>query len=159
MSFQIHALPATSFQPLFELDDEALIQHHARRVMVDAQPGYPCRISLTDCDIGERVLLVNFQHQPGDSPFQSAHAVIVRDGAEQATPEPDEIPELLTSRLLSIRSFNAAHDLLDAEVLEGSSLAERLSSLLQDPNADYVHIHNAARGCYLAGATRASRYC
>jgi len=154
MSFQIHALAATSFQPLFELDDEALIQHRARRVIVDAQPGFPCRVSLTDAAIGESVILVNFQHQPGDSPFQSAHAVIVRDGAEQASPAPDEIPALLTSRLLATRSFNSAHDLLNAEVVEGSSLAETLASLLQEPNADYIHIHNAARGCYLASATR-----
>ena len=39
------------------LNDKELASHQAKGVIVDEEPGYPCRVSLEDAKIGERVLL------------------------------------------------------------------------------------------------------
>ncbi len=53
MSFQIHALSPVQFEPLFTLSDRELAKVRATRMIVDAKPGYPCRVSLADADVGE----------------------------------------------------------------------------------------------------------
>ena len=75
MTFQIHALPADDFASLFELSEDELASRNAQRMTAKSQPGYPCRVSMKDADIGETVILVNHQHQPASSPYQSSHAV------------------------------------------------------------------------------------
>jgi len=37
---------------------------------------------------------------------QSSHAIFVREQAEQAFPPVDEVPDVLATRLISIRAFN-----------------------------------------------------
>ena len=59
MSFQIHALPAEHFQPLFRMSEQELASVRATRMVVDTKPGYPCRVSLADAEVGETVILVN----------------------------------------------------------------------------------------------------
>ena len=51
---------------------------------MDATPGYPDRIEMRDCVAGETVLLVNYEHLPVASPYRSAHAIFVREGAREA---------------------------------------------------------------------------
>jgi hypothetical protein len=92
VTFRISALPRASFEHLFNLSDDALAAHGAVRRIVDAKPGYPCRISLEDAEIGETVILVHYEHQPAPTPFRAGHAVYVRPGVEEARPEVDAVP-------------------------------------------------------------------
>jgi len=154
MPFQIHALPNDPFLPLHKLTDEALVALGARRMVADAKPGFPCRVSLADADPGETVILLNHEYQPAQSPYRARHAIFVREHAEQAHPAPGEVPLSLASRLLSVRAFDADDMIRDAEVLEGTGLADLLDTMFADPSTAYVHIHNARRGCYAARATR-----
>ena len=49
MQFRIRGLPAEQFAPLFKLSDEELTEKGAVRQTADARdPGYPCRVSLTE---------------------------------------------------------------------------------------------------------------
>lgn len=155
MSFQIHALPAETFTPLFDLPEEALAARLARRMTADARPGFPCRVSLEDAQIGERVLLVNHVHLPEGTPYRASHAVFVRQGAVQAFPEADEIPDFLLSRLISVRAFDDAHMMVRADAVEGSSLALVIPEMLRDARIACLHLHNARQGCYMARVTRA----
>ncbi len=155
MSFQIHALPFDKFEPLFAMSDSELENVRACRVIADAKPGYPCRVSLADAEIGETLILTNFEHQPGDSPFQSTHAIYVRENAEQAFPAVGEIPEDLKLRLTSIRAFNDKHHIVDADVVDGSLLGESIPAMLQNAEVSYLHLHNAKLGCFTALVTRA----
>ncbi len=155
MSFQFHALSLVQFEPLFALSDSDLAKVRATRMIVDAKPGYPCRVSLADAEIGETVILVNFEHQSADSPFKAAHAIIVREHAEQAFPEIGVIPELFETRLISIRAFDDKHYIVDADVVDGSRLSESIPTMLQDTRVTYLHLHNAKLGCFAARVTRA----
>jgi uncharacterized protein YbaR (Trm112 family) len=124
-------------------------------MVADAKPGYPCRISLVDAEVGEAVILVNFEHQPGESPYQASHAIFVREQAEQAFPTVDEVPAVLATRLISIRAFNKRHYMIAADVVDGVLLAEAIPAMLDDPAVDYLHLHNAKPGCFAARVTRA----
>jgi len=141
--------------PLFNLSDSGLANMQASRMVADAKPGFPCRISLADAEPGEVVILVNFEHQPADSPYRSSHAIFVREQAEQAFPAVGEVPEALSSRLISLRAFDKTHFMLAAEVVEGELLAEIIPATFDNPEVSYVHLHHAKQGCYAARVTRA----
>jgi len=155
MPFQIHALAATPFTPLFALSDSELANIKATRMVADAKPGFPCRVSLADAEVGEVVILVNFEHQPGNSPYRSSHAIFVRENAEQAFPAVGEVPEALKTRLTSIRAFDANHFMVAADVVDGAFLSEAIPAMFADPSVDYLHLHNARQGCFAARVTRA----
>lgn len=44
-------------------------------MIVDKKPGFPCRVSLTDADLGETVLLVPFHHHEVSSRLLSDESV------------------------------------------------------------------------------------
>ncbi|MGB0799278.1 MAG: DUF1203 domain-containing protein, partial [Planktomarina sp.] len=75
MSFQIDALPAIDFAPLFKLSDDELAARNAVRMTVTEYPGTPCRISLEDAQIGEDVILLNHAHLLAASPYAATHAI------------------------------------------------------------------------------------
>ncbi len=155
MSFQIHALSGAQFEPLFSLSDSELAKVRASRMIADAKPGFPCRVSLADAEIGETLILVNFEHQPGDSPYRATHAIFIRENAEQAFPDIETVPESLKTRLISIRAFDDKHHMVDADVVEGTRLGKSIPAMLQDQKVAYLHLHNARPGCFAARVTRA----
>ena len=154
MGFQITALSADEFSHLFGLDDESLAMHGARRMTVDVKPGYPCRVTLVDAEPEESVLLVNYEHLAVNTPYRSAHAVFVREGATTCPPLVDRIPEQLRIRLLSIRAFDANGMMVDADVVHGEESEPIVRRLLDGPRVDYLHIHNAKPGCYASRVDR-----
>ncbi len=155
MSFRIHALPLGAFAPFFGMDESELDVRGVLRCRVDQPVGFPCRVSLRDAQPGETVLLLNYEHLPVTGPYQSRHAIYVREYAQEYRPEVNEIPEVLSSRLLSVRAFDASGMMLDADVVAGAVAARLIEHQLANPRADYLHLHNAKPGCYAARATRA----
>ncbi len=155
MTFQIHALSPQPFADLFALPDSQLATRRARRVIVREKPGTPCRVTLEDAEIGETVLLMNYTHLPVDNPYRASHAIFVREGADQAHPAADEVPQVLESRLISLRVFDGADVMIAADVAEGEDLHEALAHAFSDPNAAYIHLHYAKPGCFAASVTRA----
>ncbi|ADO43922.1 DUF1203 domain-containing protein [Ketogulonicigenium vulgare] len=155
MPFQIEGLDPADFAPLFTLSDSALQRMNARRVVVDAHPGTPCRISLTDAAIGETVLLINYEHQPAHTPFQSRHAIFVRAGIAQARPEVGTVPPSLLTRLISLRGFDVDDMMIAADVVPGHDLAAALAEVFENADVSYVHLHYAKQGCFAARARRA----
>lgn len=155
MSFQIHALEPHGFEKYFAMSNEELTRHLAVRLTATSKPGFPCRVSLADAEVGDELVLVNHRHQPGASPYRAAHAIFVRRGVAQARPAIGEIPQVLRTRTLSLRAFDHRSTIVAADLVEGDDLAPALERLLADPAADYVHIHYAKFGCYAARADRA----
>ncbi|MDH3431714.1 MAG: DUF1203 domain-containing protein, partial [Gammaproteobacteria bacterium] len=78
----------------------------------------------------------------------------VREYAIQATPGRNEVPQMFRHRLLSVRAFDAAGMMLDADVVAGESLESLIVRLLANESADYLHVHNARPGCYAARVAR-----
>jgi hypothetical protein len=155
MDFRIVALPVEPFAPLFGRSEPELAAHDAVRRVADRRPGFPCRVSLRDAAPGESVLLLNYTHLALPGPYRSSHAIYVREGALECRPEVNEVPEVLATRLLSVRAFDAAGMMTDAEVSDGAQVAPLLRRYLDDPRVAYLHLHNARPGCYAAQAVRA----
>lgn len=155
MSFRISALPTARFKPLFALSDEELAARGAKRLIVDQCPGFPCRVSLVDAQVGEVVLLTNYEHQAASSPYRAAHAIFVRENANEARPQVDEVPRVLRSRLLSVRGFDEKGMMIDADVVDGREIEPAIERLLANARISYLHLHNAKPGCYAARVDRA----
>ena len=154
MSFRVLGLSPDQFRPLFDMSDAELRGLGALRVIAD-DPLMPCRVSMEHAELGEELLLLNFEHQPANTPYRATHAIYVRKVAHQAFDAVDTIPEVLASRLLAIRAFDAQHMMIDAEVCEGAHAAEMFERFLANPRARYLQVHNARRGCYAARVERA----
>lgn len=155
MSFRIRGLPAEEFKHLFTMTDEELAQHGAVRRRADARdPGYPCRVSLTDSKPGDELILVNYEHLPVDSPYRMRFAIFVREG-EQTYDTVDEIPTQLRSRTLAVRAFDKQGMMKGFQLVEGSDLESALEKQFRTPGAEYLHVHFAAPGCYAARVDRA----
>jgi len=155
MSFIITGLPVEPFQPLFGLDEAALAERGALRRVADSKPGFPCRVTLDDAEPGETVLLLNFEHQPAESPYRACHAIYVRESATAPSRVENTLPPALACRLLAIRAFDATGMMIDAEVIEGADAAPLIERFLANPAAAYLHAHNARRGCFAARIDRA----
>jgi hypothetical protein len=155
MHFRIRGLPAENFAHLFALSDDELKQHGAVRRIADArQPGYPCRVSLTDSNAGDELILVNYEHHAVASPYRMRFAIYVRNG-ERTFDAVDCVPEQLRKRTLAVRAFDADAMMVGWELAEGASLESTIDRQLADPRTAYLHVHFAAPGCYAARVERA----
>ena len=155
MSFRITGLPAENFAHLFALSDQELVAREAvRRIADERTPGYPCRISLTDSQPGDELLLVNYEHHPVSSPYRMRFAVYVRKG-EETYDAVDEVPEQLRIRTLAVRAYDQNAMMVGWELVDGLELEAAIERLFADSRAAYLHIHYAAPGCYAARIDRA----
>ena len=155
MSFRITGLPAENFAHLFALSDQELVAREAvRRIADERTPGYPCRISLTDSQPGDELLLVNYEHHPVSSPYRMRFAVYVRKG-EETYDAVGEIPEQLRIRTLAVRAYDQNAMMVGWELVDGPELEAAIERLFADSRAAYLHTHYAAPGCYAARIDRA----
>lgn len=148
MNFQINALQLDEFSPLLRLNDAELAKQGARRVIADAMPGFPCRVSLEDAEVGERLILLNYMHQPTESPYRATGPIFVRENATQAKLRPNEVPELVRCRTISVRGYDAAGMMKNARLAEGRALESCIDEFFADSRIAYLHLHNAGAGCY-----------
>ena len=154
MSFQITGLDAAPFRRFYGLSDEELQSLCVRRLIAESKPGCPDRIELRDVEKGEAVLLLNYLHQPADTPYKASHAIFVREWAETPYRAVSETPEVLWIRPISLRAFDAAGDMIDADLTGGGDLKAPIERLFGNPEVAYIHAHYAKRGCYAARIDR-----
>ena len=153
--FRISGLPMDAFSGLFGLTDTELATRNARRLVADAKPGFPCRVSLVDAEPGETVILLPYAHHPVDGPYNSSGPIFVREKAKPAELEIDQIPEVAKSRFMSVRAYDADSWMLASGVAEGPDLEGLIRQFLSDRKVAYLHLHNAKPGCYSCRVDRA----
>lgn len=154
MTYRIEGLRRDQFQPLFDLAVEQLAAQGARRVTADSPTGYPCRVSLEDARPGEELMLLNYVSHDVDGPFRTTYGIFVRKDARASASYTDEAPEYLERRTLGLRGF-AADGMLKGGLLAMPGEADaKIRELLDRPEIDTIHAHNAALGCFLARIER-----
>lgn len=82
-SFQVVGIDHEPFQHLFDLTDDQLTPYGAQRCHATESPGFPCRISLEDAQLGDELLLLPYCHQPAASPYRASGPIFVRRGVRQ----------------------------------------------------------------------------
>lgn len=155
MSFKITGLPVETFRPLFGLPDAELAARGVVRYRADSPVGFPCRITLRDAQVGQTLLLLNYEHQSADTPYRSRHAIFVNEAAIATAALVDELPPCLAIRpAIALRAFDRTGMMTAAEIAPGSDLAPLIERMLAAPETAYLHAHNAARGCFAARIDR-----
>ena len=154
MSFRVTGLSPEPFRPLFGLPDEELARRGARRYVADG-PGFPDRIEISDAAPGETLLLVNYVHQPADTPYRASHAIFVRERDVAPTDMVDDLPPAMRARPLSLRAFDAQGLMVDGDLVDGAEAEALIERLFADPDVAYIHAHYAKRGCYAGLIERA----
>jgi len=152
MDFRITGLPAEPFQPFFAMSDEELLTHGARRVIAKVEDGPtmpPCRVSLRDAESGEVSILLHYPHHVSPaSPYRASGPIFVREGVRETASFINHVPQQQRTRLLSVRAYDAAGIMVDAEVIDGTQLEEAIERIFRRDDAAFLHAHNAKRGCY-----------
>jgi hypothetical protein len=154
MHYRISGLPIERFQHIFGLDDAALAARGIRRYVVDKPHDAPCRIGLEDAEPGETVLLLNFEHQPANTPFRANGPIFVRESAEATASLTDEIPDQFRRRPLSVRAYDEDGMMIDADICDGTALEPMIQRMFASEDAQYLHVHFARRGCYAGRVDR-----
>jgi hypothetical protein len=155
MNFRVTGLSPEPFRHLYGLSDQALASAGVIRYVADSKPGFPDRVEMRDAEVGERLLLLNHVCQPANTPYRATHAIFVREGAAARYDRVNEVPEVMRTRLLSLRAYDATGMMLDADVVDGANVEALIQRLFTLSSVAYIHVHNAKRGCFSGRIERA----
>ena len=153
MTYVVKGLDPTPYAELFGLPDDELESRGVIRMMVTA-PTFPCRVSLTDREIGERVLLLNHVSHDVSNPYRASHAIFVTEGVTEAAEYVDEVPPVFKPRVLSLRAFDKDGMMADAILSQPGEADAGIRRLFENPEIVAIHAHNATRGCFSARIER-----
>src|SRR3954470_363208 len=117
MTYRITGIDPAPYRHLFGLSDEELASQGVVRMTV-TDPTFPCRVSLTDRDIGERVLLINHVSHDVANPYRASHAIFVTEAVEEHAIYVDEVPPVFGPRVLSLRAFDRDGMMVDAALTQ-----------------------------------------
>ena len=154
MTYVVRGLDPAPYRHLFGLSDDELSKQGVVRMTVD-DPTYPCRVSLTDRDIGESVLLVNHVSHDVANPYRASHAIFVTEAEETPAEFVDATPPVFETRVLSLRGFDADGMMVEAILTQPGEADADIRKLFGDPAIKTIHAHNATRGCFAAKIERA----
>jgi hypothetical protein len=153
VAYRVIGLDPAPFRPLFGLSDEELGKCGVVRMTVTS-PTFPCRVSLTDRDLGEKVLLLNHVSHDVAGPYRASHAIFVTEGADEPAEYVDEVPPVFATRVLSLRGFDKDGMMADALLTQPGEADAGLRRLFANPEIAMIHAHNATRGCFSAKIER-----
>jgi hypothetical protein len=155
MTYRITGLDPAPYKPLFGLSDDELAERGIVRMTV-TEPTFPCRVSLMDRAIGEKVLLLNHISHDVANPYRASHAIFVTEGVEEPADFIDEVPPVFEKRVLSLRGFDADGMMADAILTQPGEVDAGIRKLFANPDIVTIHAHNATRGCFSAKIERYS---
>jgi hypothetical protein len=121
---------------------------------VTEKPSYPSRVSLTDREVGDTVLLVNHVSHDVANPYRASHAIFVTEGEGEAGEYVDAVPPVFEPRVLSLRGFDADGMMVDAILTQPGEADAGIRQLFANPEIATIHAHNATRGCFAAKIER-----
>jgi hypothetical protein len=153
MTYVVKGLDPRLYSELFGLPEEELEKRGVVRITVTS-PTFPCRVSLTDREIGESVLLINHVSHDVANPYRASHAIFVTEGATEAAEYVDKVPPVFATRVLSLRGFDADGMMADAILTQPGEADAGIRKLFENPAIEMIHAHNATRGCFSAKIER-----
>jgi len=153
MAYRIQGLSPEPFKHLFGLPDEELAKQGVVRMTV-TDPTFPCRVSLTDRDMGEKVLLLNHVSHDVANPYRAAHAIFITETDQDPAEYVDEVPPVFEKRVLSLRGFDRDGMMAEAILTQPGEADAGIRRLFANPEIEAIHAHNAVRGCFSAKIER-----
>ena len=153
MSYVVRGIDPSPYRPLFGLADDELAKLGVVRMTVTSRT-FPCRVSLTDRELGEKVLLLNHVSLGGDGPYRASHAIFVAEVQQNAAEFVDRVPPVFEKRVLSLRGFDRDGMMAEAVLAQPGEADAAIRRLFENPDVETIHAHNATRGCFSARIER-----
>lgn len=151
--FQFHNLEYSDFEHLFSADES--LSSKSIITIADANPGFPCRVSLDFAPIGTRMLLTNHAHHNVESPYDSKYAIFISENATPANLGPNELPPFFKRKSpIALRGFDSNGFLKRADIATAPETAPLIDDFFETKEIAYIHAHFAAYGCFAARITR-----
>ncbi len=121
-------------------------------VTADSPNGYPCRHCLQWAEAGEQLILFPFASVE-NGPYQERGPIFVH--AEPCTryTGTERYPEAFRNERV-IRAYDNRNFMIDARVVNGEGPEQVIDELLGNPDAAFLHVRSATRGCYTMGVER-----
>ncbi|MEL6823943.1 MAG: DUF1203 domain-containing protein, partial [Calditrichota bacterium] len=79
----------------------------------------------------------------------------IREIASEAGLAKNSIPKMLLHRELSVRAYNKKGMMVNARTLQGDKLDSCIREFFGIEKIAYLHVHNAAPGCFNCAVERA----
>lgn len=133
MTYSIIGLDPADFDHFVGQSDDLLAVHGAVRVTATADHGFPCRVALEDARAGETLILLHHVSHAVETPYRSAYAIYVREGATSPARHLDEVPPVFEGRPLGLRGFGADHMLKAATLALPGDADAQIRALLANP--------------------------
>ena len=116
----------------------------------------PCRHCLREAGAGETMLLGSY-YLPGPTGiYWTPSPIFLHAESCDAYTGTDEIAEIVRSRMVSVRAYDAAqmclYDL--GHATDGAGIDPFLARAMADPRTSFVNIHTAKPGCMLCRVER-----
>jgi hypothetical protein len=153
MSYRVTGIDPAPYRHLHGLSDEELASQGVVRMTV-TDPTFPCRVSLTDRPIGEKLLLLNHLSHDVANPYRATHAIFVSESADEAAEYVNQVPPVFEKRVLSLRGFDRDGMMADAILTQPGEADAGIRKLFANPEIETIHAHNAVRGCFSAKIER-----
>jgi hypothetical protein len=117
-------------------------------VVVAGSPGgFPCRHCLRFARPGERMILFPYPAIPAGRPYSESGPIFVHAEPCQRYSSTNIFPEELREGR-AVRAYDANFDMIDAEVVNGSTPELVIEKLLKNPQTAFLDVRSVTRGCY-----------
>ncbi|WP_417621884.1 DUF1203 domain-containing protein [Parasphingorhabdus sp.] len=154
MTYQITGLSPAIAKPFAGASEAQLSALGAIRITATSKPGFPCRISLEDANVGDELILFHHISHNVDSPYRSAYAIFARTGLSEAAQYTDIVPPVFQGRSLGMRAFGRDALLKTASLAAPGYADGAIRALFELDEVGYIDVHNAAHGCFVARVER-----
>ena len=121
-------------------------------VTADAPNAFPCRHCLECAAPGEQLILFPYASVE-EGPYRETGPIFVHAQRCAAYRETNEYPaQFRTTRV--VRAYDRRNWMIDARVVNGEGPEAAIEELLENPEAAFLHVRSATRGCYTMGVER-----
>ena len=123
-------------------------------ITVDSPESSPCRHCLRWAQPGERVILFPYTAIPSGHPYSETGPIFVHANDCQRYSSTNEYPaDFRDGRVL--RAYDSNHNIIDAQVANGSEPEVVIESLFQNADTAFVDARSISRGCFTFRVERA----
>ena len=123
-------------------------------ITVDSAESSPCRHCLRWAQPDERVILFPYTAIPSGHPYSETGPIFVHANDCQRYSSTNEYPaDFRDGRVL--RAYDSNHNIIDAQVVNGSEPEVVIESLFQNPDTEFVDARSITRGCFTFRVQRA----
>jgi hypothetical protein len=118
-----------------------------------SEPDVPLRCCLRKSLADEPVWLFRYSPTSGKGPYAEVGPVFTHVECPD-TPSLDRLPVELLNNPRILRSYNAAGQIHDGEVVEPGSFDRAVEGLLNDPSIESLQVRSLSHGCFFFAITR-----